>query len=398
MTEYSHGIAWIDLDAIRGNALALRANTTEGTRFCAVVKADGYGHGAVPAARALRGIADYYAVAMVEEGVQLRAHGITEPILCLGYTPACDYETAIDAKIRMNIFSFEAAQRLSAAAAAASKTADIHIKLETGMNRLGFAPDNESLEQIIAISRMPGINIEGIFSHFSRADEKDKSCSEAQYAVFSEFVERLEERGVRIPIKHIGNTGTILAMPGFDLDMVRAGIALYGLYPSEETKASGIKLTPAMRLTAPVIFVKTIASGSHVGYGGSFTAERPTRVATIPVGYADGYPRNLSNKGSVLIKGQRAPIIGRVCMDQFMVDVTDIPGVAEGDTAVLIGKDGADEITVEETAALAGTFNYEFICLISKRVPRVFISGGQIVGSIDHAGDRCGADINIERR
>ncbi|QNM05558.1 alanine racemase [Qiania dongpingensis] len=387
MKEYSRTAAWIDLDAIYGNVKALKENTRKGTRICAVIKADGYGHGAVPIARKLKGLADYFAVATAEEAFNLRYHQIEEPILVLGYVPEDAYERAVMEEIRLTVYTYEMAERLSEAAKRCGKQAFIHIKLETGMNRIGFRPGEEALSQAEAMSRLPGIMLEGIFSHFARADEKDKSYAERQYRIFDGFVSALKKRGVEIPLKHMGNSAAIIDLPQFDVDMVRAGIALYGMYPSNEVDRRRVGLTPALRLTARVIFIKEIEPGETVGYGGTYTAQRRMKIATIPIGYGDGYPRNLSNRGYVLLDGKKAPITGRVCMDQLMVDVTDVPEVRQGDEAVLVGRDGEQMISVEELAELAGTFNYEFVCDLGKRIPRIYLDGGKIVGKKDYFTD-----------
>ncbi len=372
MEQYSRTAAFVDLDAIYGNLKALKGRTRPGTKLCAVVKADGYGHGAVPVAGRLQDLADFFAVATIEESFELRENGIEKPILVLGYVQREAFPRAVREGIRLTVYDPGTAEEISEAACRQGKKAFLHVKLETGMNRLGFPADEGSLAAVERIAKLPGVCLEGLFSHFARADEKDKTASEKQYRIFSEFAVRLSERGLEIPLKHMGNSAAILDLPSYDLDMVRAGIALYGLYPSEAVDQGQAALTPALRLTARVIFVKTIEAGEAVGYGGTFVAERKTRLATIAVGYGDGYPRNLSGKGSVLLHGRRAPIAGRVCMDQFMADVTDIDGVEAGDEAVLVGQDKDGRITVEELSALAGTFNYEFVCGLGKRIPRIY--------------------------
>lgn len=387
MKKFSHVAAWIDLDAIYGNLKALKEITKKGTKICAVIKADGYGHGAVPVAKKIKGLVDFFAVAAIEEALNLRHHQVEEPILVLGYTPKEGYETAIREGFRLNVYDYSMAEELSKEAVRCGKPAYVHVKLETGMNRLGFQIDKGALEQIVAISHMPGIVLEGLFSHFAKADETDKSFAEKQYKIFCGFADALKEQGVEIPVKHMGNSAAIIDLPKYDIDMVRAGIAIYGLYPSDQVDRSNVKLTPALRLTSLVTFVKTISAGETVGYGGTYTAEKETKIATIPIGYADGYPRNLSNKGYVLIHGKKAPITGRVCMDQLMVDVTDIDHVKEGDEVVLVGRDGDETITVEELAELAGSFNYEFICGLGKRIPRIYINGGEIIGTKDYSND-----------
>ncbi len=393
MENYNRTAAIIDLDAIYDNLKALKDHTRPGTKLCAVIKTDGYGHGAVPIAKRVKGLAEFFATATVEEAVNLRLHGITEPILVLGHTPESCYREAIEQEIRINVYEYEQAEAISREAKAIGKTAYVHMKLETGMNRLGFRPDEGALLAAENMSRLPGICLEGLFSHLARADEADKQYAKKQYEIFKDFETRLEERGIKIPVKHIGNSAAIIDLPEFSVDMMRAGIALYGMYPSDEVFFEEVALKPALRLVSRVIFVKTIEKGEAVGYGGTFVAEGETRLATIGIGYGDGYPRNLSNKGYVLLHGKKAPIRGRVCMDQLMVDVTGIPEVKEGDEAVLVGTDGELSVSVEELAALAGTFNYEFICDLGKRIPRIYQSGGRTVGVKDYFRDRYEVDL-----
>ncbi len=387
MENYSRAAAFIDLDAIYGNLKALKGNTKKGTKLCAVLKVDGYGHGAAPIAKRVGGLVDFFALATIEEAINLRKNGITAPLLVLGHIQEEACEKAIREDIRLTVYDLKTAESLSRVAGCVGKPALIHIKLETGMNRLGFQSGEDTLDAVERISRLPGIRIEGLFSHFARADEADKVPSKKQYTVFSEFVKRLKERGITIPIKHMGNSAVIIDLPRYDVDMVRAGIALYGMYPSEEVDKERVSLVPALRLVAKVIFVKTIEAGEAVGYGGTFVAERKTRLATISIGYGDGYLRRLSGKGYVLLHGKRAPVAGRICMDQFMVDVTDIEDVRTGDEAVLVGRDGEECISVEELAALAGTFNYEFVCGLGKRIPRIYLSKGKVVGQKDYFDD-----------
>ena len=393
MIEYNRVAAVVDLDAIYENLKELKSHIRPGTRVCAVIKTDGYGHGAVPVAKWIRKLADFFAVATVEEGMELRKNGIWEPILVLGHTPASLYKEAIELGLRMNVYELSQAEAISRIAVSMGKTAYLHMKLETGMNRLGFLPDEEALQAAEIMSRIPGVCLEGLFSHLARADEADKADAYRQFEIFKKFDITLRERGVKIPIRHIGNSAAMIDLPEFSYDMMRAGIALYGMYPSEEVSMDQVVLKPALRLVSRVIFVKTIEAGEAVGYGGTFVAKRRTTVATIGIGYGDGYPRKLSGKADVLLHGKRAPICGRVCMDQLMVDVTDIPGVKEDDEAVLVGQDGKETITVEELSALADTFNYEFVCDLGKRIPRIYVSGGNVVGEKNYYHDSCGMDL-----
>ena len=393
MTEYNRVAAVVDLDAIYENLNELKSHIRPGTRVCAVIKTDAYGHGAVPVAKWIRKLADFFAVATVEEGMELRKNGIWEPILILGHTPASLYREAIELGLRMNIYELSQAEAISNIAVSLGKTAYLHMKLETGMNRLGFSPNEESLQAAETMSRLPGVCLEGLFSHLARADEADKADAYRQFNVFQKFDAALSARGVKIPIRHIGNSAAMIDLPEFSYDMMRVGIALYGMYPSEDVSMDQVVLKPALRLVSRVIFVKTIEVGESVGYGGTFTAKRKTTIATIGIGYGDGYPRKLSGKADVLLHGKRAPICGRVCMDQLMVDVTDIPDVKEEDEAVLIGRDGNEVITVEELSALADTFNYEFVCDLGKRIPRIYISGGNVVEKKDYFEDFYKTDL-----
>ena len=393
MTEYNRVAAVVDLDAIYENLKELKSHIRPGTRVCAVIKTDAYGHGAVPVAKWIRKLADFFAVATVEEGMELRKNGIWEPVLILGHTPASLYREAIELGLRMNIYELSQAEAISNIAVSIGKTAYLHMKLETGMNRLGFSPDEKSLQAAETMSCLPGVCLEGLFSHLARADEADKTDAYRQLNIFQKFDTALRARGVKIPIRHIGNSAAMIDLPEFSYDMMRAGIALYGMYPSEDVSMDQVVLKPALRLVSRVIFVKTIEVGESVGYGGTFTAKRKTTIATIGIGYGDGYPRKLSGKADVLLHGKRAPICGRVCMDQLMVDVTDIPDVKEEDEAVLIGRDGNEVITVEELSALADTFNYEFVCDLGKRIPRIYISGGNVVEKKDYFEDFYKTDL-----
>lgn len=379
MNMHSRIQAEIDLDAMTYNLEHIKKNLKPGTKIIAVLKADGYGHGAVPLGRRIQQDPEVWgiAVATVEEGVELREAGITKPILILGYTYQEDYQKIVDMDFRPAVFKKSMAQELSKAAVRAGKTLKIHIKIDTGMTRIGYRNVETDVPEILEISRLAGIEVEGIFTHFARADETDTTPARIQYEKFQEFLHALEEEGLSIPMKHCSNSAGIIRMQEANLDAVRAGIILYGLYPSPEVEQEPVPLKPLMSLRSHIAYIKTVEPGVEISYGGIFTTTRKTRVATIPVGYADGYARGLSNKGSVLIHGKRAPILGRVCMDQFMVDVTDIPEARELDQVTLLGKDQEDCITMEELGNLSGRFNYEFACCISKRVPRVYLETKQ---------------------
>ncbi len=384
MKRYYRVWAEIDLDAVYDNVKAAKSLTKPDTKMMAVIKADGYGHGAVPLARVLDPLTDAYGVAILEEGVELRQAGVTKPILILGYTPKPLYEPMIRYDIMTAVFTLEMAQEISQTAVRMEKTSKIHIKLDTGMSRIGFQPDANSLEQIKKIAALPGIQIEGCFTHFARMDEVDKTKAREQFRRYMDFTAQIEAAGIPLPVKHVSNSAGIIEMPEVNLDMVRDGICIYGLYPSQEVAKERLPLIPAMQWKAYVSYVKTLPAGVEIGYGGTYTTTKETIVATIPVGYADGYPRSLSNRGCVLIRGQRAPILGRVCMDQFMVDVTGIPNVQTGDMVTLFGCDGEEILSVEEVADLSGSFNYEFVCDVGKRVPRVYYRQGKIIETHDN--------------
>ncbi len=386
-TKYTRVYAPVDLDAIAFNMESMRGNIRKETGMIGVVKTDAYGHGAVAVAEAIDPYVGGYAVATAEEALQLRRHGKKKPILILGVTHPAHYQELIEQEIRPAIFTLEQAKPLSELAVAMKKTAKLHLALDTGMHRIGMTADESGADLAAAIAKLPGLELEGLFTHFYRADETDKQTSEKQLDRYLHFVKLLSERGIEIPVKHCSNSAGIIDLPQANLNYVRAGITVYGLYPSDEVEKAKVPLKPALGLKSFVTYVKEIGSGEEISYGGTYVTKRTTRVATIPVGYGDGYPRSLSNRGYVLICGKRAPILGRVCMDQFMVDVTDIPGVGVDTPVTLIGKDGREEITVERLAELCGGFHYEMVCDIGKRVPRVYYRGGKVVGTKDCFGE-----------
>lgn len=388
MNQYYRVYAAIDLDAVCHNISEIKKLVGPDTKIMPVIKADGYGHGAVPVAKALNKIGvDGFAVAIIEEGIALRKQGITKPILILGYTSEYQYASLIQHEIEQTVFSYEMAEAISKFAVTMKKEARIHIKVDTGMNRIGFKPTEESVGQVQRIQKLPNIKIQGIFTHFACADEEDKTSARYQKKQFDQFVSKIEEKGIEIPVKHVSNSAAIMDLRECRMDMVRSGIITYGLYPSEEVDKSAIDLKPALSLISHVIHVKEVGPGEGVSYGSTFVTDRKTRIATIPVGYADGYPRALSSRGRVIIRGQYAPIIGRICMDQFMVDVTDIEGVSVMDRVTLVGTEGDKNISVEEAADLAGSFNYEFVCGIGKRVPRVYFQDGKAKEAVDYLED-----------
>lgn len=374
MSEYYRVCAQIDLAAVQKNIEAIRASIRKESKLMVVLKADGYGHGAVPIAKRIDDTADAYGVAIVEEAVELREVGIQKPILILGYTASHLYDKLIQYDITQTIFQYETAYELNEVAKKAGKTVRIHIKLDTGMSRIGFSATEQSIEEIVKISKLSNLSMEGIFTHFAKADEIDKGATTLQYQRFMEMLEQLEQRGVRFAIRHASNTAAIIDLPEYNLDMVRCGIGTYGMYPSVDVQKNRVVLTPAMELKTHVSYVKELPKGVGISYNGTYVTERPMRVATIPVGYGDGYPRLLSSKGRVLIHGKSAPILGRICMDQFMVDVSDIPQVKQNDDVTLMGRDGYECIPAEEIAGFAGTLNYEIVCEVGKRIPRFYIN------------------------
>ena len=365
--------AIVNLDAIYDNMCKLKEMVPTGTKMCAVIKTDGYGHGAVPIAKKVHGVADWFAVATTEEALELRDAGVMEPILILGFTQTDCFETLIEHDIRPTIYEVEDAKIFSQAAKKLGKVAKLHIKLDTGMGRLGFwAGDNNTVDKILEISKLENIEIEGMFTHFAKADELDKTSVNNQLELFKNTAKALQKSGLTIPILHCANSAGIIDSHGREFNMVRAGIVIYGLYPSDEVHKERVKLTPALELKSHIVFIKDVEAGRGISYGSTFITPKPMKIATVPVGYGDGYPRLLSNKGSVLIHGKRVPILGRVCMDQFMVDVTDISNVKKGDEVTLIGKDGDEEILADEIAKLTGTINYEVVCDLGKRIPRIY--------------------------
>ena len=374
--------AVINLDNIRDNITAMKRLIDGDKKMLAVIKADAYGHGAVEVAEALDDL-----VAFIDEALELRRANIDKPILILGYTDPSDYELILRYDVRPAMYEVDDAQKLSDLAVSMNTKAKIHIKVDTGMGRIGFTCDEDGVKNIEKISQMPGIEIEGIFTHYAKADELDKTDANGQLEKFRWINSQLEALGIHIPVRHISNSAGIMEMDNSDFDMVRSGIVTYGLYPSDEVDKNIAALKPAMRLMSKVIFVKDVKAGTGIGYGWSYIADHDIKVATVSAGYADGYPRAQSNIGRVIIHGEYAPIIGRVCMDQFMVDVSHIDGVKVRDDVTLIGQDGDREVTVEEVAAPANSFNYELVCNISRRVPRTYIRDGRELGQVNYLLD-----------
>ena len=373
--HYERIFAAIDLDAISHNMHNISHKIMNGTKIISVVKTDGYGHGAVPIAKELEN-KEYmfgFATATAEEAFILRKAGIQKPILVLGYVFPYTYERMIREDIRFAVFREDMLEQIKEEARRQKKKAVVHIKVDTGMSRIGIFPNETGCEFIQKAVSSEEIEIEGMFTHFAKADCEDKTDAHIQFQKFQTFYKEVETRfSIKIPVKHCANSAAALEMPETHLDAVRVGISMYGLWPSEEVKKEACELKAAFSLHSHIVYLKTLEARKEIGYGGTYITSRTTKVATIPAGYGDGYPRTLSNKGYVLIHGKKAPIIGRICMDQFMTDVTDIPEVKEGDEVILVGTSGQENITMESLGELADRFNYELACVIGKRVPRIY--------------------------
>lgn len=383
--------AQVNLNAIDNNFKAVKSCLKPETLVCCVVKADAYGHGAVKLAEEYVSLgADWFAVSNLDEAVQLRDAGIKLPILILGYTPPCMAPELSSHNITQAVIGLEYGLKLSEEAVKAGVSVKAHIKLDTGMSRVGFfyqnpERDGESISEIEKICLLPGIDADGIFTHFAVADEGEsgRTFTEKQFKNFTDAISKLKSRGVNFKIRHCANSAAIFDYPEMQLDMVRPGVILYGLQPSCEISHQR-ELTPAMELKSAVSLVKTIPEGTAVSYGSKFVSGKATKVATVPVGYADGYPRRLYEKAFMLVRGKRAKIIGRVCMDQLMLDVSDIPGVKTGDTVTAFGSDGNESISADELANYTDTINYEIICGVSKRVPRIYLKDGKESGRLNY--------------
>lgn len=386
MKLYQRVYAKVNLDAIQNNLLQMKKTLPAATKMVAVIKADGYGHGAVQIAQMLED-QEYiwgYGVATADEALTLRKHGMKKPILCLGVTFEAHMEVMIKEEVRFTVFEVSYAKALGEVAKKVGKNAYVHLKLDTGMGRLGICPEEEgAFETAKEICQTEGIFVEGIFSHFAKADELDKTATKAQMALYEGFVAKLEEAGVEIPIKHLANSAGIIEHQANTYDLARAGISTYGYYPSDEVNVEEIVLEPALSIHSCISYVKEVPEGTAIGYGGTYVTNKKTKIATVPVGYGDGYPRLLSNKADVLIRGKRAPIVGRICMDQFMVDVTDIKDVQQLDEVILMGNMGNETITAVELGNISGRFHYEFLCDIGKRIPRVYVKDNQVVETKD---------------
>ncbi len=381
MQAYYRVEAEIDLDAIGFNIRQIKSRLNKETKLMAVVKADAYGHGAVEASKiCLYNGADRLAVATCDEGVELRQSSIQVPVLILGNTVEAQLETVINNSLTQTVFCMDTARAISEAAVRLGKRALVHIKIDTGMGRIGFSPTEESLDIIDDIFRLPNIEVTGVFTHFASADERDKSFTKEQYEKFRFMTDSIEKRGHKGLVRHCANSAAILDMPQLQLDMVRAGIIVYGLYPSGQVSTE-LVLKPAMKLKSQISYVKEVDENTSIGYGRTYYTRNKSRIATVPVGYADGYSRKCSNKARVIIGGEYAPVIGNVCMDQMMADVTHIHNVKIGDSVVIMGKEGELCVSAEELAEIQGTINYEIVCNVGKRVPRVFIRNGEIINT-----------------
>lgn len=373
MSRYLRCYAEISLEAIRHNIREVKKRLPEGVKLLGVVKANAYGHGAVPVASYLENQVDYFATATIEEAIELREHGISAPILILGYVSPSQYRDLVEYDITQTIDSYAQALALEKEAARQNRKAKAHLAVDTGMTRIGFQVTEHDADEAAKIADLPHIELEGMFTHFSCADQEDKTYCSMQMEKYDKMTELLAKRGVTIPLRHICNSAGIMEFDDHRFEMVRSGIITYGIYPSEEVKKERLDLIPALSWKSHVIHVKEVGPGIGVSYGATYVTEKPmTRIATVSAGYADGYPRALSNQGCVLIHGKKAPIIGRICMDQMMVDVTDIPDVQVEDVVTLVGTDGDETITIEEIANPAARFDYEMLCNISSRVTRVY--------------------------
>ncbi len=377
-TNYYRTFAKINLDAIEHNFNELKKKVHTDVKICAVIKADAYGHGAIQTAHLLSGKTDFFAVASIDEALELRQADITNPILILSYSDPLQYEQLIEHELIPTIYSLEEAKKLSALAVKLGKKAVVHLAVDTGMSRIGLTCDESGADTAKSIALLPELEIQGLFSHYAKADYEDKSFCDVQTKRFDSFIAMLEERDVFIPIKHICNSAGIMELDKH-YDMVRMGISLYGLYPSDEVKKETARLIPAMEVISHVIHIHEVESGTGIGYGHAYIANEKRKIATVSIGYADGYNRCLTNKGYVLIHGKKAPITGKVCMDQTMVDITDIPDVHIGDQAVIMGKSENSEISAEALGKLCYSFNYEVVCTFMPRVKRLYFRGGKMI-------------------
>ncbi len=371
--------AKINLDNIKKNIQTVRDKFGDSVTIMGIVKANAYGHGDVEVAQAMEeaGVA-FFGVAAIDEALELRQNGIHTPILILGQIFIQDYISAIENNITCTIADADTAKRLSDAALSIGKKVDVHIKIDTGMGRIGFQTDENGYNEVKSLFDLEGLNVTGIFTHFACADMKDKTFTENQKKKFLNFTDKLISEGYSLPTRHMYNSASVLDLNGYCGEMVRCGIMAYGLYPSDDVNKE-TKLYPALEFKSSISFVKEVKKGFTVSYGSTFVTDRDMKIATVPVGYADGYPRYLSDKGEVLVNGVRCKIIGRICMDQFMIDASHMPDIGIGDEVTLIGTDGNETITVEDISDPDYRFNYEFCCLITPRVQRIYIKDGKVV-------------------
>lgn len=379
----------VDLAAIRSNVARMSAHLGEKTGIYAVIKCDGYGHGAVPIGKALEDMACVrgFAVATAGEALTLRENGIRKPILIIGYCFKEDYEPLINAQIELTVFDEESINTLEQCARQLEQRVRIHIMVDTGMNRLGLRPDDAGMELVKKAAAAKHLQLEGIFTHFARADETDKTAAREQWHHFKRFVRQVEDQlPHRIPVKHCANSAGVIGLPETGWDAVRIGIALYGIGPSAVVGREALSLLPALSFRSRIVMLKEVPAGMPVSYGGTFRTVKKTMIATVPVGYGDGYPHGMSNRGYVLVRGQEAPILGRICMDYFMADVTGIAGAAEGDAVTLVGKDAKRQITIEDISALTGRFHYELVCDLGQRIPRTYNRYPDSIGGGSDAG------------
>ncbi len=382
--------AWVEvnLDNLANNIREVKRLTKPGALVTAVIKADGYGHGAAKIGQTLLDNgADRFAIAVLDEGIELRKAGYTVPILVLGYTDPARAAEVIQYDLEQTVYSYELAEALSKEAVREGTKVKIHIKLDTGMGRIGLQPNHATIDMIKKINELPGIELEGVYTHYAVADETDKSYTLQQFEKFQWVLYQLEEHNIKPRLRHTANSATIIDLPTLHLDMVRAGIMLYGLAPSNEVMLEDVDLRQVMSFKAKVSHVKEIDKGESVSYGRKFIAEKKTMIASLPIGYADGFTRLLSGKAEALLHGKRVPFVGRICMDQCMIDVTDVEGVKVGDEVVIFGPQGDDMIHIDELAAKLGTINYEIVCMIMRRVPRVYRKGGEIVDYVNYLFD-----------
>lgn len=372
--------AEVDLDILANNMREIK-RVSNSEEIIAIIKADGYGHGAVDIAPVLlENGANRFGVAVITEAIELRESGITVPIMILGFTPPTLYERILQYDIEQTMYTFSDAEALSKVAVSKNKIGKVHIALDTGMGRIGFLPNEESLQEIFNISKLPNIEVVGLFTHFSCADDFDKTYSQLQIKKYNEFNEKLLNLGVNIPIKHLSNSAAVIDLPTVHYNAVRPGIILYGYYPSQEVQKDKVKVKPVMSIKANIVHIKTLGKGEYISYGRTFITKRESIIATLPIGYADGFTRLLFEKAKVIVGGKLAPVVGRICMDQCMIDITNIEGVKVGDEVILIGEDGYNNvITADDIANQLGTISYEVVCAVSKRVPRVYKRGGKIM-------------------